>query len=175
MRIYVQWAKASPEDWVLVDIKNTAAVRNLPKRPVPNASSVVDGNPGWLCGLNVQGIDFSGYDHTAVEFLAGDVLRVTGWMDDEEDQGDTRWATEWTLSPPAPDPALGGRVNTVQTRRIWATPDAAGWFGGVAVLPWAEFVPLPTNLTFHGIWLPDALFAAHRAARTPHGWREWVT
>jgi len=176
MRVYVQWAKATPEDWIAVDVRNTAVVRNLPKRPVPMGTETLDNGAGWLCGLNVQGIDFSGYDHTAVEFLAGDVLRITGWQDDPDDWlPGTRYATEWTLSPPAPDPALGGRVNTVQTRRVWAEAESTTWFGGSPVLPWAEFAPPPTNLTIHGIWMPEDLFRAHAARRTPHGWREWVT
>lgn len=173
MRIYLQWAKATPEDWVSVDVTRVAQVRNLPKKPVPTTGAVVDDAAGWLCGVNCQGIDFSGYDHTAIE-VVGDGLRITGWQDDTADFGDTRWATEWTLMPPAPDPALGGRVNTVQSRRVWATPDSAAWFPGVPVLPWAQFAPPATNLTIHGVWLTDELFAAHLARRTPHGWREWV-
>jgi hypothetical protein len=173
LKLYLQWAKATPEDWFPVDISRVAQVRNLPKKGIPTASSVLDNTPGWLCGLNVQGIDFSGYDHTAVE-VVGDGLRITGWQDDTEDFGDTRWATEWTLMPPAPDPALGGRMNTVQSRRIWATPDAAVWFPGVDVLPWSEFTPPATNLTLHGVWMSNDLYAAHQAVRTHRGWREWL-
>lgn len=175
MKVYIQWAKSTPEDWVAVDLTRIAQVRNLPKKPVPTSSSVVDNTAGWLCGLNVQGIDFSGYDHTAVE-IVGSGLRITGWQDDTEDFGDTRWATEWTLMPPAPDPNIGGRINTVQTRRVFATPDAAPWFGGYGpdVLPWEQFTPPDTNLTVHGVWMSDELYAAHRAKRSFHGWREWI-
>lgn len=173
MKVYIQWAKTTPEDWTAVDLSRLSQIRNLPKKGLPGPTSVLDNNPGWLCGLNCQGIDFSGYDHTAIE-LVGDGLRITGWQDDTADFGDTRWATEWTLMPPAPDPALGGVMNTVQSRRVWATPDAAVWFPNQTVLPWSEFVVPPTNLTVHGIWMPDELFAAHKAIRTPHGWRDWL-
>lgn len=175
MKIYVQWAKAAAEDWFAWDVTNNQQVRNAAKKAVPNGSSALDNNPGWINAANCQGIEFSGYDHVAVEVVPGGGLRITGWEDDTEDFGDTRWATEWLLMPPAPDPALGGVVNTVQQRTIWATPDAAAWFPGVTVLPWEQFVLPPANQTFHGIWLPQETFDAHRAVRSQHGWREWVT
>ncbi len=173
MKVYVQWSKTNPEGWAELDIKQSAQMHSLPKKPVPISSAPVDNKPGWLCGLNCQGIDFSGYDHTAIE-VVGEGLRIIGWQDDTEDFGDTRWAVEWTLMPPAPDPTLGGIVNTVQMRRIWATADAFKWFPGVNVLPWEQFIAPPEKLTFHGVWLPDHLYAAHQKARVPHGWREWI-
>lgn len=173
MRVFVQWASATPADWKPIDIRNTKAVRNLPKRAAPIATDAVDNLPGWICAINCQGITFSGYDHTAIE-VVGDSLKITGWNDDTEDFGDTRWATQWLLSPPAPDPLFGGQINTVQQRTIWATPDAADWFGGTATLPWEQFVKPPANMTLHGIWLPDSLWRDHVTARTTHGWREWA-
>lgn len=174
VRVLVQWARSSPSDWVELNVRNSRDVRDLPRKPVPTASSVVDNSPGWLCAVNVQGIVFSGYDHLAIEPV-GQALRVTGWCDDPEDHGDTRWGTSWLLEPPGPDPALNGAVNTRQTRTVWGTPEVAEWFPGVEVLPWAEFVPPPSNLTRHGIWLPDDLFIAHNKGRSHHGWREWIT
>ena len=173
MRVYIQWAKVTPQDWLPYEISQSAHVMALARRGVPTGGEQLDDREGWLCGLNCQGIDFSGYDHLAIEVVE-DGLRITGWQDDTEDFGDTRWATEWTLRSCKPDPRIGGRVNTDQSRRVFATPDAAEWFPGVPVLPWEQFVPPPANLTFHGIWLPDALYQAHQAARSLHGWREWV-
>jgi hypothetical protein len=176
VRVYIQWAKADPEDWVAVDVRNPATSRNLPKKPEPTGTETLDNSAGWLCGLNCQGIDFSGYDHTAIEFLSGDVLRITGWVDDPDDwPPGTRYAVEWTLSPPAPDLALGGRVSSFRLLRAWARTQPATWFPGVTVLPWATFVTPPSNVTIHGIWMPEDLFRAHQARRTPHGWREWVS
>lgn len=173
MRIYLQWAKADPEDWFAVDVSRIAQVRNLPRKGVPTATSVLDNTAGWLCGLNCQGIDFSGWDHTAIE-VVGEGLRITGWQDDSDDWPvGTRHAVEWTLMPPAPDPAIGGRLNTVQSRRVWAEQDVAHYFP--SVLPWPEFVPPASNLTVHGIWLTDQKFAEHVQLRTEHGWREWLT
>lgn len=174
MRIFLQWAKAVPEDWFAVDVRNSKAIRDLPKRPAPGPGSVVDSSPGWLCGLQCQGIDFTGYDHVAVEPV-GQGLRITGWQDDPDDwPAGTRYAVSWQLDPPAPDPALGGRINTVQARTVWAEDQAAAWFPGVSVLPWGDFALPSGSLTLHGIWLPDDLFQQHGAIRSRHVWREWI-
>lgn len=170
MRVYVQWAKDVPEDWESADITRNQEIRRLPKKPPPTGSETLDGDPGWVVGANCQGILFSGYDHLAVE-VVGDGLRFTGWQDDPVDWGDSRFAVEWTLMPPAFDP-LVGEINTVQTRRVWATPDVQFLTGA---LPWEEFVLPPANQTFHGIWVPPGLWDAHRQARSPHRWREWIT
>lgn len=176
MLIYVQWAKATAEDWFAWDVTRVQQIRNAAKKAVPTASSALDNNPGWINAANCQGIEFAGYDHVAVEILSGGGLRITGWQDDTEDFGDTRWATRWDLYPPAPDPALGGVTNTVQQRTVWVTPDAVSWFGGYGpnVLPWDQFVLPPADQTFHGIWLTQEQFDQHRAVRSPHGWREWI-
>lgn len=176
MIIYLQWAMAVPENWTAVDVTRPQQIRQASKKAEPVGGEVLDNEPGWLFSANCQGIEFSGYDHTAVEILAGGGLRITGWQDDTEDFGDTRWATRWDLMPPAPDPNIGGLVNTIQTRTIWATPDAAAeFFPGTPVLPWEQFVLPPANHTFHGIWVTDpVLYDAHINIRTPHGWREWV-
>lgn len=174
MRVLFQWALAAPADWQAVDVRTSRNVRDLPRKPAPTGGEVVNAELGWLSAVSCQGIVFDGYDHVAVEAV-GSGVRITGWQDDTADFGDTRWATSWLLLTPAPDPALGGRVNTVQARTVYATPDAAAWFPGVPVLPWAQFVAPPASQTFHGIWVSDELHDAHLAARTPRGWREWVT
>lgn len=172
MRVYVQWAKQNPEDWFAWDITRDQDVRRAAKKAVPNANSVLDDNPGWVCGANCQGLDFTGWDHIAVE-VVGDGLRITGWQDDPEDFGDQRYAVEWTLMPPAFD-ARFNQVNTVQSCRIFATPDAMQFFPVEGVLPWQDFVLPPSSQTFHGIWLPDEKFQEHVARRTMRGWREWI-
>jgi hypothetical protein len=165
MHVLLQWAQpgaTTPAGWQRVELARAVDVRNLPKQP--------------LVGLVCQGIDFSGYDHLAIEAVSTDRLRITGWQDDPVDFGDTRWATRWDLSTPAPDARLGGAINTVQTRTVWATPDAAEWFGGYgpSVLQWSAFVPPAANLTRDGVWLPEATWEKHLQARTVHDWREWM-
>lgn len=174
MRVYIQWATATPQDWQPYEINRSAHVMALTKRGVPQGGEQLDDQPGWLCGLNCQGIDFSGWDHLAIEVVT-DGLRITGWEDDPDDHGETRWAVEWTLRSCKPDPRIGGQMNTDQTRRVWATPDAAIWFPTTNVLPWEDFVPPPTNLTLHGIWMTNEHYVAHRGARSSHGWREWIS
>lgn len=176
MRIYVQWATAQPGDWQAVEVRNAAAVRSLPRRAVPTVASRVDHQPGWVNAINCQGIIFEGYDHIAVEYLAStDTMVITGWQDDPDDFGeDERWATQWKLSPPAYDPVIND-LNSVQQRTIWATEAVQqGYFAGVEdIRPWEEFVPPPSALTFHGIWLDDAVWHQHRTQRQFHGWDEW--
>lgn len=165
MHVLIQWAArggARAADWMAYELDTAAAVRALPKRP--------------LVGLNCQGIDFSGYDHLAIEPLAlAGGLRITGWQDDPEDHGETRWATRWDLHPPAHDPRVGG-MNTVQQRTVWATTDAAEWYGGYSadVRDWGQFTLPPVDLTRHGVWLADDVWAEHVTARSERGWREWI-
>lgn len=173
MKLYIQWARETPSDWELLDVTSGTQIRRLPKRGVPGAGSAVDGQPGWVSALNCQGITFDGYDHIAIEHLAGsDTLVITGWVDDPDDNPDDfRFAVQWRLSPPAPDPTIGGAMNTVQALTVWGTPGVAG---PPDMRPWEEFVPPPADVTLHGIWLSEANWRAHRAAQSPHRWREWL-
>jgi hypothetical protein len=135
-----------------------------PPRPGGNASSLP---AQWTCATCRSSRWWA---------VSTDRLRITGWQDDPVDFGDTRWATRWDLSTPAPDARLGGAINTVQTRTVWATPDAAEWFGGYgpSVLQWSAFVPPAANLTRDGVWLPEATWEKHLQVRTVHDWREWI-
>lgn len=174
MKIYIQWAKRNAEDWKVYDITNANQVRALAKRGVPKGNETVDDGEGWYCGLNCQGIDFTGNDHVAIEPVDGG-LRITGWIDDPDD-GPERVAVEWTLKDPAFDPRVG-QINTVQTRRLWIN-DAMRQNMGVGVppdaLPWDQFVLPPSDLTIHGIWLSTTDFEKHLNTRTMHTWREWI-
>jgi len=128
--------------------------------------------------LNVQGIEFIGADHYAVEPLA-DGLRVTMWDDDPVDfPPGTRSARVWTLRDPAPDARVGGQANTRQSLTVYDEASPSRWTGvsasdgPVIVRPWSEFVP--PAAARHGIWVDESLLAAHRASRTSHDWREWI-
>lgn len=179
MIIYLQWAMAVPEDWTAVDVTNNSQIRRAAKKAEPTGNETLDNNPGWLFGANCQGIDFSGHDHTAIETLQGNGLRITVWNDDPEDfPPGTRFAIRWDLFPPAGDSSIGGRLNTVQFRTLWgesqsdavliATPSSP-------MLPWSEFVLPPANQTFHGIWVTDpVIFEQHLSIRSLHGWKEWI-
>lgn len=167
MLIYLQWAKSSPEDWSPLDVHDPATMDWLRSvaRPEPDGTQSVDGEPGWVNAMNCQGIGFSGDDHSAIEALPDGSVRITGWMDDPEDHGETRLALEWTLCPAGCDPR--------QRRRVWGTEDMATLYGD-QLRPWSEFTPPSGGVTLHGIWLTEELLAQHRQVRTPHGWGEWA-
>ena len=182
MRVYVQWTKLNPEDWVELDVRNTGPFRkaweNLPAKPLPVGGESIDNAPGWITCLNVQGIEFTGADHYAVEPLV-DGLRVTMWDDDPVDfPPGTRSARAWELRAPAADARFGGQLNTRQSLTVYDEATPSRWEGvtttdgPVVVRPWSEFVPPATAR--HGIWIDEPLLDAHRAIRTSHDWREWI-
>ena len=175
MIIYLQWAMAVPQDWTAVDVTRDQQIRNASKKAEPTGNEVLDNTPGWLFSANCQGIDFGGFDHTAIQTLPGNGLRITIWNDDPVDfPPGTRYAIRWDLMPPAPDPSIGNRINTVQTRTVWAEPNSDFGNKPYPVLPWTDFVLPPANMTFHGIWTTDQQMIDHVNVRSPHGWREWI-
>jgi hypothetical protein len=175
MIIYLQWAMAVPQDWTAVDVTRDQQIRNATKKAEPTGNEVLDNNPGWLFNANCQGLSFGGHDHTAIEVLQGDGLRITIWNDDPEDfPPGTRYAIRWDLFPPAADPRIGNRINTVQFRTVWAEPGSDFGNKPYPVLSWDQFVLPPANQTFHGIWVSEEKMLEHMAVLTLHGWKEWI-
>jgi hypothetical protein len=174
MRLYVQDAKADPEDWYPVE---SADWQHLDRKPIPRGGERLDNRPGWLAGLSCQGVDFSGYDHVTVRDLPEvKGCEISGWLTDPEDQAlGAMVAHVWTFLPPAPDPAFRGRLNTRQQVSIFVQPRArsrqALTAAGLAPRALATFQP--SAGARHGIWIPDELWDEHLAARRHHGWREW--
>lgn len=174
MKVYLQWTKAHPTDWVEFDVQDTPQLRRawerLASKPQPVGGETIDDTDGWVFDVNIQGITFGGADHYAVELLTTPEfgLRVTTWVDDPDDGYPLR-ALVWTLLEPAPDPALGGIINTRQSRVVYAENPQPG------ELPYSEFVPPDAALVRHGIWVTDELVEQHVVARRRHGWREWIT
>lgn len=176
MRVGVQWSLAAPEDWRWVAVTgHRQRWASLPKKPEPDGA-VLDGEPGWVCGLLCQGIVMRGFDHYAVEVVTdpawGEGLRFTLWQDGPDFAAGTRWATVWELFEPGPDPALGGAVNTRQRRTVYAEAKARH---PEPDRPWSEFVPPAEKHVRHGVWMSDEAFAAHQSAAPARGWREWVS
>lgn len=180
MRVLVQWTKANPSGWQELDIGPAGAARNrwrnLPKKPEPVGNEAIDNSDGWIYDINCQGITFSGSDHYAIEPgsdpVLGEFVKITTWNDDPEDwPPGTRYAIEWVLYDPAPDPALGGIMNTRQVRRFWAEDQAKF----PEALPYDSFVVPPANITRHGIWITDSKASEHVGVRgSVRGWREWI-
>ena len=178
MKCCLQWTQQNPTDWIELD---SSAWESLAKRPVPDVGELggVDDTPGWVFDLNIQGYQFAGADHYAVEDVGGGGVRVTVWNDDAGDiLPDEFFAEVWTLMPLAADANLGGAINTVQSRVVYAAPTAfAKWtkypIENTTVKPWSEFVAPDAAVTRHGIWATDVLAGTHEKAVTEQGWRDF--
>jgi hypothetical protein len=171
VKLYVQWTTDPPSDWAEMD---TAAWRASPERAVVR-DAVIDGAPGWIMGLNVQGVVFNGWDHYAVTRQGREVI-VTVWNDDTGDPYYTGLGAQvWRFHPLR---MRFGRFDTEQhldiytdnaeRAAIWRTRSTSG--GPVTVHPWADFVQPDPRDVRHGIMVEDQLYYDHRDARTPHGW-----
>lgn len=186
VKVLVQWSLASPQDWVEIDAHAWAG---LAKKPLPKGGETVDGQPGWIFDVCVQGWCLRGCDHIALEPL-GDGVRVYRWFDDLEDvETDYRhgqiielrsgWVDRTLTFPDGssirhqgPDQRLVEYAENMDAHR----PFVAGECGGLAVefRPWSEWTPPPDRLVRHGVWLSEELLHAHMAKQRPVSWREWM-
>lgn len=178
MKNYIQWELANPQDWEEID---SVGWSNLPARPLPLPGELggQDDLKGWISQLNVQGVQFIGYDHYAIEDLGNGGCKVTVWRDDPPDAG-PKYAREITFLTLAPDDRFGGAYNARQNQVVYGDAEilahyqALGPVENTIIRPLADFIPPPSTLTRHGIWLPDALHLAHEQIASRHGWREWT-
>lgn len=188
MKVYVQWTLKNPQNWVELDLNTASGVQrwaNLPKKPEPVGGEALDNFPGWTFDINIQGVCFYGFDHVALEPIALGGVRAYGWNTDIEDPDPQvrpyRWGEVWDLYPPAPDPNLGGQINTRQYKTIYSEVEAPDFVGQrtaaapVDLREWSDFTSPADALTRHGIWVPDEEnWKKHFEVRDQHGWREWV-
>lgn len=197
MKLYVQWSTDPPTDWIQIDSSEWAS---LPKKPVPVGGEVIDSTPGWVAGINCQGVHFSGDHYAVIDTAQGTV--IASWVDDLDDRpaGDFH-ASVILFTPPFADPAIGGRMNVLQQDQgfyganllperlatTYATlqvdsfdnlviPGQQGQAKRYSQMNQQQIDNLYSgnNLIRHGINMPDALWDQHKAARTTHGWREWI-
>lgn len=169
MMVYIQWATATPGDWTGVDVRSTRDVTQMPRKmPALTPTQSVDDQPGWVNAINCQGIVMHGYDWYAIEPLPGDGVRLYGWQDYPIGE---RWATVWDLLTLAPDPNIGGRMNTRQTRRCYAEGAPAGL---LKTHDWSHFIAPSDTLRWPGKWLLDGLYQEHIHRLTIRGWSEWI-
>lgn len=185
MRVYVQWTNANPGDWFSVDITKMSDLRNWPRKAEPQGGETIDDTPGWVHTIMVQGVSIQSFDHYSVSFPtpADGSLSILAWNDDPVDWPAGPWGIIWTFHPPQSDPAVGGRMNTLQYLDVYGTtpfyPDNGSIIttGGPATFhDWVDFPEPSAAYVLHGIWTEDALNEAHLAMQQqhPHGWREWV-
>ena len=189
MKVLYQWARRDPQPWQQVD---SAAWASLPTRTEPNPGQLGGQNNvlGWVNDVCVQGLHFNGSDHVSVEDIVVGLepgVRVTSWWDDPVDYppGERRGRV-WTILPLAPDPNLGGAINTRMSQVVYAegqrfTDLSAAPPQNTLVLPWADFVPPSAAITRHQVWLTDIKYAEHlfatqsfRGDPMEWGWRDWV-
>ncbi len=186
MKVCYQPTLATPGDWLECD---SADWDQLDKRPKPVGGEDINHAKGYIHRVCIQGMSGSG-DHYAVKHLGDDCQLIT-WTDDfEDEQEHPRWKPtdpkEWWyfahvihFRPLAPDPELGGAINTNITRTL---------FGGKRILeewklngpvknmdfqPFSKFVKPRTGLVRHGIWVPDELDLLHGSKLSLGDWRNW--
>jgi len=166
MRVYLQWTRANPQDWELVNITSDRDWRDAIKGAggVPDGTEVITDDPQWIYDLEVQGVQMSGADHIHIDVDGGSLI-VTRWNDDPADWAGDEYAQQWTFRLPVMD----GRVGKLQPRQsltVWAA-DAARrakymgqsigsgeWHEPIAVYGWDQFTaPGPANQIVHGIWI----------------------
>jgi len=178
MRLYIQYARTTPQDWVQYDIVNASDYGNIPDKGVPDGGSVLDDTDGWVYAINVQGCQWFGWDHFSGD-ISGDGLVVIVW-------NDSGTAEEWTFLSPKHVP-FEARTNTDQALTVYTddqsvidkytgqtTASPTGVGRPVVILPWASFsAPSPAARRRHGFPLDAGQEAAHQAVQTLHGWQEW--
>lgn len=184
MKVFYHDAVRDPTGWQQMDAADWI---RLPKRPVPRSGELggVDNEFGWVQNLSICGLTVEGYDHVAIlPIVVGqeEGTKLWTWNDDPEDYPlGFRVANVWTILPLAPDPNLGGAINTRQSCVRYA--EGARYAKLIAntpqntiVRPWSDFVAPPEALTRHGIWLAPEKWAEHIAAapQSRAGWRLWV-
>lgn len=180
MRLYVQWALATPQDGIAVELDTSGSRRRnferLPSKPKPVGGEAIDDNPGWVYRLNIGGQEFNAFDHYAVAPLASGGIQVTVWNDDPDDfPVGMRHAQVWTIGPHTRSNTfvlLTYYTEPAYRRLLPAAMQTTG--GPVTFLPYADFVPPAEAITRHGIWVPDELAVQHDVRKARHGWREWA-
>lgn len=152
MLVLVQWTSDPPQDWVEIEH------RDWPHQP-----------EAPLHALNVQGVIFEGFDHYAVGSVTGGCT-VTAWNDEGAD-GDL--PMRWTFYDPAPDPALGGRLNTRQQLEVFGDHPLQNERTTMGKVRRRTRFVAPAHPR-HGKQVSDALHAAHQQIRSHCSWERWA-
>ena len=126
MKVLVQHTRLTPTDWVEIDSTAWGSLpfKDVPPPGFPRDDSVIDEVDGWIFNVSVQGVEFGGGDHYAVEEIGAGGIKITKWNDDPDDFPDGhKFAEVWTILPLGPDVGLGNAISTKQTIVIFAPPD----------------------------------------------------
>jgi len=168
MKILVQWAKSTPEDWEEIDSDDWHKLAKKDK------GAAVDDQSGTIHCVNIQGVGFTGYDHYHVESINDRGCKITAWNDDPDGEE----ATIWEFLPLAPDPLVGGRYNTRQSRMVYVDKeDKRSYYlrtEKTSVLYRSEFKEPEDKRIRHGHQTdPDTHKLYHEAAPSG-GWDDWI-
>jgi hypothetical protein len=173
MKFYVQWAQATPKDW---KVMNSAEWPNIIKGSEPTGTETLSDEKLWVHSINVQGMVFHSFDHYAIIYNT-----IAVWNDDPEDWQNDYWGQVWTFLDPAPDPRIGGRINTRQSFIYYCESNERAEeikLQNIDILDgikdFSEFPIIDQRYVGHGIWMSDELNEAHMSCRSNHGWREWI-
>ena len=189
MKLFYQWAQRDAQPLIQIDALDWANIASRAE-PAPGQLGGTNNAIGWINDVIIQGLHFNGSDHVAIRPLVvgGEVgIQATNIWDDSIDYppGERR-ARICTFLPLAPDPLLGGAINTriaqvvyaegARYNRLLLNPPA-----GVIVLPWAGFIYPSNNITRHQVLLSDERYAEHLVASRSFGndpltwgWRDWA-
>lgn len=173
-RIYIAWTKANPVGWEPYDIEKSVDVRKLPDKGEPTApfdpSAADADDPGWVAGVNIQGVEIVGFDHYHPRINPTNplLIDIVCWNDDSADWPQP-WGIIWSFANPRTDPRVGNRLNTEQYCAVYGNdaylPGATTTGGPVTHDPWSSFVvPSDSNLNRHGIWVSSDCESCPHAA-----------
>jgi hypothetical protein len=190
--VYLSWARANPVGWEAHEVTKSQDIRSLPNKGEPTAPfdplAPDADDPGWLVGVNVQGVAIIGFDHIGPSIGTDGRILIHAWNDDPVDWPDP-WGITWSFANPRIDERVSGGMNTEQYLTVYdsllgQSGHEVGYYGKattggpVTYLPWADFVePGPANLVRHGIWITDpVLWELHlvRMQQSSPGWREYI-
>lgn len=180
MRVDIQWARQTPQDWQQINPHaNPNAWRNAAKksRPAPGTLPALNNANGWIADLCCMGVYFGGADAYAVEPLPDEAVRITAIYEDVPD--DERRASVWTIRPLRPSPgAYRGVQPDIEIVRYLA-PAALAAFGTApvehtTVQPWSAFGRPAENLIRYGVLMTDDQWNAHVSRRTFREFTDWI-
>jgi len=105
----IQWATnaVNAADWVWYTFSSLSDIRAVPKKPSPSDSPLIDGQPGWIAALNIQGVTLTG-DHIGFNMDGEGRLVVGVWNDDPVDWppfAGSGFGWLYTFDSIAPDPS----------------------------------------------------------------------
>ena len=174
MNTYAQWATDTTSDSMEID---SADLLTIQPKPEPTGGELLDDTLGWMNGMEIMGVWFTGTDHYHLLHNPDGSVVFSQWTDTT---GNTeRWARVVTIFPIAADPLRGGAMNTKMLTQIYAASKAMDRFThhgpieGTILNAWNKFIVPSAAETFHGKQVLDSKLADYEAARTKHGWRHW--